>query len=78
MKIEVAKAACSKEGSFGVMPEKPSRALAPGATISARLDRRVGGKLGFELVVGSFMPHEHDPEIGTDCVHETGCGTLSP
>ncbi len=78
MKIQVAKAVWSEARAFWALPEKTTHAFAPGATISDRPDLEVGGKLGAERVIGSVLPHEHDLEIRTDSVQETGCGTRDP
>lgn len=76
MTLEVVKAVWSEERSFGVMPEKTTRAFVPGAPISDRPELQVEEKLGLELCAGSFMPHEYDPEIRTDSVQEAGCGII--
>ncbi len=75
MTLQVAKAVWSEARAFWAMPEKTTHAFAPGATISDRSDLEVGGELGSEPVRDSFMEREHDPEIRTDSVQETGCGT---
>ncbi len=75
MTLTVAKAVLSEARAFWAMPENTASAFAPGATISDRPDLEHGGKLGAERVIGSVLPHEHDREIRTDSVQETGCGT---
>ncbi len=75
MKIQVAKLLLPSGSSFWAMGEKTTHAVAPGATLSHRPDLQVGGTLGAERVIGSVLPHEHDREIRTDSVQETGCGT---
>ncbi len=76
MTLEVAKVVWAEACSLCVRPQKTTCACASGATISDRPDLRVAGKLGSEPVTARFMEWEHETQIRTVSVQETGCGTF--